>query len=112
MRMPMYLLLPLLALGGCVINTAEREGLPTGVTLLETEEGYCDGPIEIDADPDVMIESGESTTIALDDGDGLDWACVGDSRDYDELDCPEGSAYVRITREEDAEEFSFECYGS
>lgn len=110
MRFP--ILLMALLLGGCVVNTAERDGLPTGVTLLDSDEGYCDGPIEFDSDPDVVIEPGETTTLALGDGDDVEWTCLSDMRDHDTFDCPDGTSYVRITREEDAEEFALECYGS
>jgi hypothetical protein len=99
-------------LAGCVV-TAERDGLPTGVTLLDSEDAYCDGPIEIDADPDVVIDQGESATVALDDDDNVDWECQeGSDSDDGEFDCPDGTSYVRITREEDDADFTVECFGS
>jgi hypothetical protein len=104
------LLLPLL-LAGCVV-TSERDGLPTGVTMLGSDAGYCDGPIEIDADPDVVVDDGESTTIAVDD-DEIDWECTaGSPRAGGELECPDGTTHVRITREEGDEEFTLECFGA
>jgi hypothetical protein len=99
-----------LLMAGCVV-TAERDGLPTGVTLLGSEDGYCDGPIEIEADPDLVVEGGESTTVAVEDGE-VDWQClVGDTPDEGEFDCPEGTDYVRISRDEGEAEFRLECFG-
>lgn len=112
MRIAIWLLLPLF-LAGCVVTTSEREGLPTGVTLLESDEGSCDGPIEIEGDPDVLIDEGESTTIAVTDDDDIDWECMaGSSPDEGEFDCPDGTSYIRITRDEDDSEFTLECYGA
>jgi hypothetical protein len=104
------LLLPLF-LAGCVV-TSERDTLPTGVTMLGSDAGYCDGPIEIDADPDVTVDEGESITLAVDD-DEIDWQCLaGSPQAGGELECPDGTSYVRITRQEDEEEFTLECFGS
>jgi hypothetical protein len=105
------ILLPLF-LAGCVV-TSEREGLPTGVTLLGSERGYCDGPLEIEGDPDVVVDEGESTTVAVDDDDDIGWECMaGDSEREGEFDCPDGTSYIRITREDDEDEFDLECFGA
>ena len=103
------LLLPVFLLG-CAM-TAERESLPTGVTLLGSDAGYCDGPIEIDIDPEATLDQGESVTLAVDD-ETLDWRCTaGSPRAGGSLECPAGTSYVRITRDVDDEEFSLECFG-
>jgi hypothetical protein len=101
-----------LLLAGCVI-TSEREGLPTGATLLGSEDGYCDGPVEIEGDPDVVVDEGESTTVAVEDGD-VDWQCIAAdaTSDAGEFDCPDGTDYVRISRDEDESDFTLECFGS
>jgi len=104
------LLLPVFLLG-CA-TTAERESLPTGVTLLGSDAGYCDGPIEVETDPDATVDLGQSVTLEVDD-ESLDWRCMaGSPRAGGSLECPAGTSYVRITREADDEEFSLECFGS
>lgn len=112
MRGTMLCLL-MLWMAGCVVATSEREQLPTGVTLLGSDEADCDGPIQIEGDPDVQVDPGETTVVVVDDDDDIDWQCMAEAiPDAGELDCPAGTSYVRITREQDESDFTMECYGS
>ncbi len=99
---------------GCVSDNVEREGLPTGATLLDSDEASCDGIVELEGNSDVAVGEGESKTFAIDDEDDMDWQCVSDSsvQKGGDLDCPDGTDYVRITRNEDEDDFRIECYGS
>lgn len=112
MRVAMSLVLLALVQGGCVMSPVETDGLPTGVTLLGSDEGECDGPLQIEGDPDRVIEESEDATFAVNGEDDLEWECVADSFvDEGELDCPDDTSYVRVLREEDDDEFAVECYG-
>ena len=111
MALAFALLFPFV-LAGCVVESMERDGLPTGVTLLDSDEGQCDGALEIDGDPDLSIDEGEETVVAMDDGEELEWECLGEyDRDEGEFECPAGTSYVRVFRDEDDPEFTLECYG-
>lgn len=104
-----WLLVPWL-LAGCVVSP-ERDALPTGVTLLGSGSGECDGAIEVGTDPEVIVASGESTTLAVDAVD-LDWACeAGAPQAGGNFSCPDGTTHLRVTRDQGEEEFTLECFG-
>lgn len=106
------LLLPFV-LAGCVVESLERDSLPTGVTLLDSDDGHCDGVLEIEGSPDLTVDAGEETVIAVDDGDDIEWECLADYEEEDgEFDCPVGTSYIRVWRDEDDPEFTMECYGA
>jgi hypothetical protein len=101
-----------LLLGGCVVTTTEREGLPNGVTLLDSDQGLCSGTVEIDGHPDVRIDEGEQSVLAVDDDEDIEWQCITDlDSDEGEFECPDGTEYIRVSRDEDDSEFTLECYG-
>lgn len=97
--------------------------LPSGLTLLDSDEASCDGTIQVademidtrgdGLESSLYVEAGENATFELEeDYDELEWACVGSgSADVDTMRCPEGTSYVRITRASTGGELLFECYG-
>jgi hypothetical protein len=104
--------LPPLAAGCVVVDESREDELPTGVTLLETEQGACSGALEFEGDSDVIFEVGEGGTFRVEDDD-IEWRCLSDSsRSSGETECPDDTSYVRITRDEDDAEFTLECYGA
>lgn len=113
MRVALLMLLAPLMLTGCVVSNVERESLPTGVTLLDSDQGVCDGPLQIEDNPNLIVEESEDITFVVDDEDDIDWQCLTDSYPRDgEADCPDGTSYVRVSREEDEAEFTLECFGA
>jgi hypothetical protein len=118
-----------LSLAGCVMTTpglgdeAGNTTLPSGLTLLDSDESECEGTVQVGdelieddsegLDSELFVEPGENATFELeDDSDEIEWACVGeDSSDADTMRCPQGSSYVRITRATAGDELLFECYG-
>jgi hypothetical protein len=117
----------LAALGaGCAVTGSDGGGLgarlPTGVTLLESDRGECEGPVTLDdraldnpRRADLVIQRGQNATFEIDTDDDdveIEWTCVGSSdTDRDSVECPEETEYVRITRGATGDEFLFECYG-
>jgi hypothetical protein len=93
--------------------------LPTGVTLLGSNEEECAGIVQIDERsrsgssrrPLIAVHAGENATFRL-DAPTVQWTCVIEtSARGDTLECPRGSSHVRITRSSAQEDFLFECYG-
>ncbi|MEX2124832.1 MAG: hypothetical protein WD795_13135 [Woeseia sp.] len=116
-------------LAGCATTTpglgdqAGNTTLPSGLTLLDSDESECDGTVQVGdemieddgegLDAELFVEPGENATFELEeDYDEIEWACVGgDSPDVDSMRCPRGSSHVRITRATTGGELLFECYG-
>jgi hypothetical protein len=95
--------------------------LPTGVTLLDTESGRCAGTVQVreerngrTSDSELVLRPGENATFAVDvgDGDEVEWSCVGEERSVSrEIDCPDATSHVRITRRAEGADLALECYG-
>lgn len=97
--------------------------LPSGLTLLDSDEGSCDGTVQVademvagrgaGLEREFYVEPGENATFELDERyDELEWACIGSgSPDVDSMRCPRGTSYLRITRATSGGELLFECYG-
>ncbi|HEX2138992.1 MAG TPA: hypothetical protein VHG33_04690 [Woeseiaceae bacterium] len=117
-------------IAGCATTTpglGDESGnatLPSGVTLLDSDEDECDGTLQvsedgIDGEGDGMgdafvVEAGENATFQLDgDDEEIEWACVDEDGDADEesMDCPSGATHVRVTRANSGGELLVECYG-
>lgn len=112
MRGLIFCLLAMLV-AGCVVTTPERDELPTGVTLLGSDDVYCPGAMAIEGDPDVVVDEGESSVFAVNGDDDVDWHCLSEVKpDSGDMDCPDGTDYVRVSRDGDEPEFTLECYGS
>lgn len=123
------LLVPLYLLAACAATTpglgdeAGSTALPSGLTLLDSDESRCDGTVQVasemieDGDRGLrdqyFVEPGENATFALAERyDEVEWACVGQgSPDVDSMRCPRGTSHVRITRATTGGEMLFECYG-
>jgi hypothetical protein len=132
-------------LGGCAaVNTpglGEEAGnatLPSGARLLDSEQGECDGMVQVDpdtlegegeslddmddgddmddVDSEFFVESGQNATFELDeDGDDdVGWTCIGEDGDSDShtMNCPDGTDYVRVTRADDGDDVLLECFSS
>jgi hypothetical protein len=93
--------------------------LPTGVTLLESNEAECIGNIQIDQGSRVVrnqralivVRAGENATFPLDDT-MVRWTCVAESSARSHtFECPRESSHVRVTRSSVEEDLLFECYG-
>ena len=117
-------------IAGCMTTSpglgddAGNAALPTGISLLDSDEGECDGSLQvsedgIDGEGDgpgdaFMVDAGENATFRLDGEDEeIEWACVEADGDADEegMDCPSGATHVRITRAASGGELLVECYG-
>ncbi len=107
----MALLLPALAAGCIVVDKRQTDELPTGVTLLESNQGVCDGPIEFEGEPGIVVDEGEDVTIQVADED-IEWRCLSGTPDRAEVSCPDETGYIRVTRDEDDSEFTVECFGA
>jgi hypothetical protein len=123
------LLFSLTLLAGCATTTSglgEEAGtatLPSGLTLLESDDGECDGTVQVSEgviedeseglEAEFFVEPGENATFELDERyDEVEWACIGSgSSDVDSMRCPRGTGYLRITRATSGGELLFECYG-
>lgn len=99
-----------LLMSGCAMMGAERSELPDGVTLMETMHGSCDATIAIE--DNIEVRPGQSTVVQVDEYEDIEWACL-DRRDYDEdeFDCPPGTDYLRVIREQGDDDFTVECFG-
>jgi hypothetical protein len=122
----LVLVAPVAFLAGCALTTtgpdedSRAARLPTGVTLLESDQNECDGVVQIDEDSvqsaprsDLVIQQGQNATFEIDeDEDEIGWSCVGESdSDEDTVDCPDATSHVRITRASTGDDFLLECYG-
>lgn len=122
------LLVPLSLLAACAATTpglgdeAGNTTLPSGLELLDSDEGSCDGTVQVademvegsaGLEREYFVEPGENATFELDERyDEIEWACIGSgSSDVDSMRCPRGTGYVRITRATSGGELLFECYG-
>jgi hypothetical protein len=119
------LVAPMALVAGCALTTTTDEDsraarLPTGVTLLESDQNECDGLVQIDEDSvggsrrsDLVIQQGQNATFEVDEQeDEIGWSCVGESdSDEDTVDCPDNTSHVRITRASTGDDFLLECYG-
>lgn len=97
--------------------------LPSGLTLLDSDESRCDGTVQVASEMiddgreglrnQYFVEPGENATFELAERyDEIEWACVGQgSPDVDSMRCPRGTSHVRITRATTGGELLFECYG-
>lgn len=120
-------LVPFALVSGCALVGTEVDEdatyapLPTGVTLLDTEQDECDGIVQVAertalgrSRDDLVIRRGQNATFEVDpDDDEVVWSCIGDTGtdDRDEIDCPDDTSHVRITREAEGDNFVLECYG-
>jgi hypothetical protein len=122
-------LLALSLLAGCAATTpglghqAGTTSLPSGLTLLDSDDGECDGTVQVGGDTieddgdglqaELFVDPGENATFELEeDYEEIEWACVGgDSPEVASMRCPSGATHVRITRATDGGELLFECYG-
>jgi hypothetical protein len=114
------------AIAGCATSntstTSSRYAkLPTGVTLLDTDSGRCAGAVQVreeqggrSHDSELSLKPGENATfaVAIDDGDRLEWSCIGESRTVNNrVDCPDATSHVRISRRAAGDDLTLECYG-
>src|SRR5262245_57639049 len=73
--------------------------LPTGLTLLDTDTGRCDGTVQVREeqrgrpDEDVVLKPGENATFEIrndGDEDEIEWSCIGGERSVNQrIDCPD-----------------------
>ena len=123
------LLLSLSLLAGCATTApglgeeAGNRSLPSGLTLLDSDEAECDGAVQVGEemiedegdglDDSFLVEAGQNATFELEVGhDEIEWACVDDDgSEVESLECPRDASHVRITRARDGGELLFECYG-
>lgn len=125
------ILLSLSLLAGCAMTRTPGLGdeagnttLPSGMTLLDSSEGECDGTVQVGderiEDDDeglqsaMFVEPGENATFEIEEGyEEIAWACSDEgSSDVESMSCPDGATYVRITRASTGSELLFECYGA
>ena len=121
--MPVYLLAACAATAPGLGDEAGSTTLPSGLTLLDSDESSCDGTVQVasemieDGDRGLrdqyFVEPGENAAFELAERyDEIEWACVGQgSPDVDSMRCPRGTSHVRITRATTGGELLFECYG-
>lgn len=117
-------LAPIVLLAGCASTSGlgERAGgarLPTGVTLLRSEQERCTGAVRVidesrsSRNGEIVVRQGENATLAIDDEDEVEWSCGSESsQDSDRVDCPNETSHVRVTRAASGSDVLFECYGS
>lgn len=123
------LLVPLSLLAACAATApglgdeAGSTTLPSGLTLLDSDEGSCNGTVQVAGEMveghgaglerEFYVEPGENATFELGERyDELEWACIGSgSPDVDSMRCPRGTSHLRITRATSGGELLFECYG-
>jgi hypothetical protein len=97
--------------------------LPSGLTLLDSDQEQCDGTVQIgqatfedDGDglqAEFFVEPGQNATFELEDGEeDIAWACTGGgSPEVKRMSCPRGATHVRITRATSGGDLLVECYG-
>ena len=113
------LVAPTVLLAGCFASTgvdgsARDLRLPTGVTLLDSTREECSGVVHVDDDSrnEIVVNQGQNVTFEVDGDEEIEWTCVGGaSADSDELECPEDTSHVRITRSSAGDDLLLECYG-
>ena len=113
-------------LAGCATGSSGGQSslysrLPTGITLLDTDTGRCTGSVQVREEQDgrthdqeLLLKPGENATFAVNvaKGDELEWSCIGDARSVNaEVDCPDETSHVRISRRADGADLALECYG-
>lgn len=117
---------PIVLLAGCASTSGlgERAGgtrLPTGVTLLRSDQEQCSGVVQVYDEkgsnrkerPELVVRRGENATFVVKDEDELEWTCVGESStDSEDVNCPNDTSHVRVTRAATGGDLLFECYGS
>jgi hypothetical protein len=122
MLVPLYLLAACVATAPGLGDEAGSTTLPSGLTLLDSDESRCDGTVQVadetfedggGLDDRQFVEPGENATFTLSPRyDEIEWACVGQgSSDVDSMRCPRGTSHVRVTRATTGGEILFECYG-
>lgn len=110
-------------LAGCTLVGPAVDGgvaqLPTGVTLLESDEDSCAGIIHVDEQSvsrsgEVVVRPGQNAAFRVDD-ERIAWTCIDatdeGSVNEDRVDCPDETSHVRITRTANDETFLVECFG-
>jgi hypothetical protein len=110
-----------MVLSGCAVSRSGSEvddaRLPTGVTLLESEQEECRGVVEIDQDSvrgrdGLVVRQGQNATFEIADDEEIEWTCIGESSsERDTMECPDDASHVRITRGSTGDDFMVECYG-
>lgn len=123
------LLVSLSLFAGCATTApglgdqANSTSLPSGLRLLDSDEGDCDGAVQIGEEAveghgdglqgSFVVKPGQNATFEFEDGyHEIDWACVGgSSSDARRTDCPSDTSHVRITRANSGGDLIFECYG-
>ena len=118
MRKMLYIGLALLPLAGCAVSTTDTTGarLPTGVTLLESDRNTCAGVVHVDTHSvsstrEIVVRPGQNAAFRV-GGEQIQWTCIGEANaNDDQLQCPERTTYVRITRPAAGQDFLVECYG-
>jgi len=108
----------LTVLAGCATTGPTDETgarLPDGVTLLESTQDRCSGIVHVNEGPrgsdEVVLRPGENASFRVSD-ERIEWVCIGESSTSDDdIDCPDDTSYVRITRPSAGEQFLLECYG-
>ena len=105
---------------GCTLmaesgDDTQSASLPTGVTLLESDNNECAGAVAIDEDS-IAGSRGENAVFEIEVAEGdavdIDWICVGVAdADEETVECPDDTSHIRITRALTEDEFLLECYG-
>jgi hypothetical protein len=106
-------------LAGCATGTSGSSTgavrLPAGVTLLESDQDRCSGVVHLDegsvrSSREIAIRPGQDAAFRV-ESDRIEWTCIGETTtNSDAVECPDRTAYVRITRPPAGEEFLVECY--
>ena len=107
------------SLGSGPSESARYARLPTGLTLLDSDNGRCEGTVQVReeessrGDDEVVLKPGENATFEVDDEeDEIEWSCIGGERSVSErVDCPEATSHIRILRTADRGDITTECYG-
>ena len=105
--------------GGGPDQSALNARLPTGVTLLESDQERCAGDVQIEESSSgtgLVLQRGQNATfrVRVDDDEEADveWTCIGQaSSDSEEIDCPTSTSHLRVTRAGSGDDLLLECYG-
>jgi hypothetical protein len=108
----------LMVMAGCATTGPTDETgarLPDGVTLLESTQDRCSGVVHVNEGPrdagEIVLRPGQNASFRVAD-ERIEWVCIGDdSTSDDNLNCPDETSHVRITRPSAGEQFLVECYG-
>ncbi len=109
------------AMAGCTTARVGTEPsaaeLPTGLTLLDSGRGVCNGAVEIgrqsvrNGSSDLVVREGQNATFQATAND-VQWSCLnGVAAQRHRADCPAATTYVRITRGAAEDNFLIECFG-